>query len=147
MFICHLVILSRSLSDGNWVNYEAKLRYSERDSFNISLTDLIIGKRYEVRASWPSTSPAKLEFTAQNVIDISDEKFVFIPQKIEDNIQVVIEAIGKSKQLEKSYIIPLNISLDRQYFYLTWCVWKLIFYLLPILLFSIIIVILYFPYG
>lgn len=145
MFLWQIAVLNSTLIDGKWINYETNLSYGEYETLNFSLMDLRIGKRYEVRVSWPSISPVKVYFNTTDSIDISDEKIVFIPRNRNSNLLIGIEATGVSYKSGIKYIVPLNVSLDQQYLFLTWSTWRLIFYLFPVLLVSCIITWRYFP--
>ena len=121
-------------------NREFNLNINETKTENLLLPQLITGKDYEVRVSWPSTSPAKITFNIRSLSDettnprISDEKIMFTAIEEKQFLDITIVANGVGKKGIENYKIPVNISLEKLHFGLTKHVWVLIFYTLPILI-------------
>lgn len=129
--------LYESLAPGEVANLNEKIKQDENIKLTIKAFNLTTNKKYECRVSWPSTSPIKIYFDATSKVSDSDEKIVFVPKSNEEEIRICIRGIGVSSNRfppNYYYDLPINISLDQQYFGLTWSVWKLIIYLLPICL-------------
>jgi hypothetical protein len=130
---------------GQIYSTEMPIKYSQNHSLPFRGINLEARQAYELRVSWPATAPIKNYFIFNASVEISDEKAVFIPQSEEIDGIVVIEGCGVSSDLDAVYLVPLNISLEKQYYGLTIHVWRLIFHLLLILIVTVVGVLSIFP--
>ena len=117
----------------------AVVRVGEDEVVNVSIdmSGLVVGKVYELRASWPAIAPVKNEFVSDVELSVSDEKAVFEAIDSQHKICVLVRGIGKGGATRKLYDVPMNFSLDQQYYGFTYNVWQLIAWTLPILLASL----------
>ena len=138
--LIYFLLFYYTLIPGSIYNRELDTKINETKTVNLFLLKLQKGKDYEVRVSWPSTSPAKIIFKLALPNDeytkprISDEKIMFNAIEEKQFLDVTIFSNGVGKKGVKDYKIPLNITLEQLHFGLTKHVWLLIFYTLPILI-------------
>ena len=149
MFFLYFLLYTK-LIPGSIFNKEFELEINDSRTENFLLQQLKIGKNYEVRVSWPSTSPAKILFYFKSPFNensnprISDEKIMFLAIEENQFLDIKIIANGVPRKGIENYAIPINISLEELHYGLTKHVWKLIFYTFPILIAFIIFQILIF---
>jgi len=126
-------------------NLEFNIQFGENKTFQFDLRELAPESIYELRVSCPGTSPIKPFFSANGVMDTSDEKVVFKAVQPESSISLTIQGIGVSGNPALSYTVPLNISLEKQYYGLTSPVLSVICYLVVFLLAANVLMFLIFP--
>jgi hypothetical protein len=124
---------------------EISLKFKEKKQIAFELLQLELGSRYELRVSWPATSPISVNFSLDDAVDISAEKVVFIPKNETLSVLLEFTGIGVTRNYDFIYNVPLHFSLDKQYLGLTRHIWEAIAYLLPILVLSISVVLIFFP--
>lgn len=139
-----ILLLRVRLAPGSIENLEIDTKYGENETIELEMSNLEANSKYEMRVSWPSIWPIHNYFLVDCAVDISDEKVVFIPEMDHVEGTLVIQGRGVSKT-EQRYEVPVNISLEKQYFGLTRHVWILIAYALPVLASSIFVALKVFP--
>jgi hypothetical protein len=126
-------------------NTEFNITFGTNVTLKIDFADLDPPSVYELRVSWPGTCPVKIHFAAEGAIDVADEKVVMQSASSESGGTIAIEGIGLSRDRDVSYLVRLNISLEKQHFGLTFHVWKLICFMIPTALFANCLVLSVFP--
>jgi hypothetical protein len=126
-------------------NTEFNITFETNTTLSFDFADLVPLSVYELRVSWPGTCPVRVCFITDAAIDVLDEKVVLQTAKSESAATIIIEGIGLSRDRDVSYLVPLNISLEKQYFGLTFHVWKLICFMVPTLLLSNFLMLHIFP--
>jgi hypothetical protein len=145
-----LLLLNITIKPGDIYNREVIGSIGEQHILDFHGKMLKITGRYELRASWPSTSPAKIIFACRNCSNAitSDEKIMFNANLESIDIRVSVVSNGVPRKGITQYPIPLNVSLEELHYGLTYHVWKLICVALPLLaLFISIIIQLTKPYS
>ena len=131
------VSLSLALLAGSIASVAVDLGEGEAANVRIAMGGMEAGRRYEMRVSWPAIAPVRNVFVSDFEMDVSDEKMVFAARSSEENVTVVVTGIGKNGRTANRYRVPLNFSLERQYYGLTSHVWKLIAWMAPVLAVSV----------
>jgi hypothetical protein len=128
-----------------YITKEVEVGRMSGEILEFELTDLVAGERYELRVSWPATSPIATHFSMKETVAVSDEKVVFVADSDELVASIQIIGIGVAPDSDLRYTVPLHFSLDRQRFFLTLNIWKVIAFIIPVVLISISVVLQFFP--